>query len=64
MSRPMFSPQENDMYLPCGIDVFTPCANSEFDTDAVLVDKVISVMPLTMDRTDLALYRALKEQKL
>ena len=59
-----FSPQENDMFLPCGIDVFAPCVNSEFDTDAVLVDKVISVMPLTMDRTDLALYRTLKDQKL
>ena len=59
-----FKAEENDMYLPCGIDVFAPCVNSEFDTDAVLVDKVISVMPLTMDRTDLTLYKALKEQAL
>jgi len=28
------------------------------------VDKVISVMPLTLDRTDLALYRALKNENL
>ena len=59
-----FKPEENDMYLPCGIDVFTACANSEFDTDAVLVDRVNSVMPLTLDRTDLNLYKALKEQLL
>lgn len=59
-----FEPEENDMYLPCGIDVFAPCVDSEFDTDAVLVDKVISVMPLTLDRTDLNLYRALKEENL
>ncbi len=59
-----FKPEENDMYLPCGIDVFAPCVDSEFDTDAVLVDKVISVMPLTLDRTDLNLYRALKEENL
>lgn len=59
-----FRAEENDMYLPCGIDVFAPCADSEFDTDAVLVDKVISVMPLTLDRTDLALYQALKQEDL
>lgn len=59
-----FRAEEDDMYLPCGIDVFAPCADSEFDTDAVLVDKVISVMPLTLDRTDLALYQALKQENL
>lgn len=57
-----FKPEENDMYLPCGKDVFAPCPNGEFDTDAVLTDKVISVMPLTLDRTDLALYRQLREE--
>ncbi len=56
-----FRPEENDFYLPCGVDVFAPCASKELDTDAVLVDKVISVMPLTLDRTDLALYRELKQ---
>ena len=59
-----FRADENDMYMPCGIDVFAPCASKELDTDAVLVDKVISVMPLTMDRTDLTLYKELKEQNL
>lgn len=56
-----FAPEENHMYMPCGKDVFTPCASRELDTDAVLVDKVISVMPLTLDRTDLALYKQLSE---
>ena len=59
-----FRPEENDMYMPCGIDVFAASASKELDTDAVLVDKVISVMPLTLDRTDLALYQALKEQNM
>ena len=56
-----FKPEENDMYLPCGIDVFTPSGSNELDTDAVLVDKVISVMPLTLDRTDLKLFASLRE---
>ncbi len=55
-----FRPDENDMYFPCGIDVFAACNSKEFDTDAVLVDKVISVMPLTLDRTNLELYQELK----
>ena len=57
-----FADVGNDMFLPCGIDVFTACGSKELDTDAVLVDKVISVMPLTIDRTDLDLYRQLKEE--
>ena len=57
-----FRALENDMYLPCGKEVFAPCRSNELDTDAVLVDKVISVMPLTLDRTDLALFRTLREE--
>ena len=57
-----FADVGGDMYQPCGIDVFAPCQSKELDTDAVLVDKVISVMPLTLDRTDLALYRQLREE--
>ena len=56
-----FADVGNDHYQPCGIDVFAPCQSCELDTDAVLVDKVISVMPLTLDRTDLAVYRQLRE---
>lgn len=57
-----FADVGNDMFQPCGIDVFAACGSKELDTDAVLVDKVISVMPLTLDRTDLALYRQLREE--
>ena len=49
------------MYHPCGKEVFARCNSQELDTDAVLIDKVISVMPLTLDRTDLELYRSLRE---
>ena len=59
-----FADVGNDLYQPCGIDVFAACQSLELDTDAVLVDKMISVMPLTLDRTDLALYRRLKEEGL
>ena len=55
-----FRPDPEDMYFPCGIDVFAPCGSKELDTDAVLVDKVISVMPLTLDRTNLELYKELR----
>ena len=55
-----FRPDPDDMYFPCGIDVFAACNSKEFDTDAVLVDKVNSVMPLTLDRTNLELYKELK----
>ena len=58
-----FRPEANDMYFPCGVEVFAPCGSKEFDTDAVLVDKVNSVMPITLDRTDLVLYRQLREMK-
>ena len=51
----------NDLYQPCGKDVFTPCQSLELDTDAVLIDKMISVMPLTLDRTDLAVFRQLRD---
>ena len=56
-----FADVGGDLFQPCGIDVFAACQSDELDTDAVLVDKVISVMPLTLDRTDLAVYRALRE---
>ena len=56
-----FRPEENNMYFPCGVNVFEACGSKEFDTDAVLVDKVISVMPVTLDRTDLVLYKQLRE---
>lgn len=59
-----FADVGNDLYQPCGKDVFAACQSLELDTDAVLIDKMISVMPLTMDRTDLALFRKLKDEGL
>ena len=47
-----FLPQESNMVLPRGKDVFTPCGNMDIDTDAVLRGGYISVMPLTLERTN------------
>lgn len=54
-----FAAMENDMYMPHGKDVFQSAGNNIFDTDAVLRGGYISVMPLTLDRTDLAMYESL-----
>lgn len=54
-----FCPQEDDMYLPMGKDVFQSAGNNILDTDAVLRGGYISVMPLTLDRTDLMMYESL-----
>ncbi len=55
-----FLPCPDHMQHPQGRDVFRPCGSFEPDTDAVLVGHYISVMPLTADRTDLEVYRALR----
>ena len=55
-----FLPEENDMYRPHGKPVYMP-GNDCFDTDTVLTKKQISVMPLTTQRVDLAMYEALKK---
>ena len=54
-----FRPEPDNMYFPCGIEVFEACGSKEFDTDAVLVDGVISVQPITLDRTNLELFKEL-----
>lgn len=54
-----FFAQENHMYLPRGKDIFAPADSFERDTDAVLRGGFISIMPLSTDRTDLAVYRRL-----
>ena len=55
-----FAAQENDMMMPCGIDVFRSSNTQDLDTDAVLVHHLISISPLTLDRTNLALYAQLQ----
>ena len=54
-----FLPQENDMYLPHGKDIFAAAETMERDTDAVLRGRRISVMPLTLDRTNHTVYQKL-----
>ncbi len=56
-----FAPEENDMYLPCGKAVWEDSGSMELDTDAVLRDGCISVMPLTICRADLNAYDTLKK---
>jgi len=55
-----FAPEENDMYRPLGKDVFAPTAESDYDTDCVLKHRCISLTPLTIDRTDMTAFYALK----
>ena len=54
-----FRPEPDNMFFPCGVNVFEACGSKEFDTDAVLVDGVISVQPITLDRTNLELFKEL-----
>ena len=54
-----FQPEENCLYRPKGIPVYQP-SNCCFDTDTVLTHHKISVMPLTCQRVDLAVYEELK----
>lgn len=55
-----FKPIGDDMYLPCGIDVFKSSNNMDLDSDAVLVGHYISISPLTLDRTNQTIYEDLK----
>lgn len=58
-----FMPLGNDLFQPVGKDIHAEAAHNEFDTDCVLRDRCISITPLTVDRTDWTVYRALKETK-
>lgn len=55
-----FKPIGDDLYLPCGIDVFKSSNNMDLDSDAVLVGHYISITPLTLDRTHQTVYEDLK----
>ena len=54
-----FIPQENNMILPKGKDVFEKANNMERDTDAVLSGNFISVMPLSNSKVNMDVYREL-----
>ena len=58
-----FVPQENDMVMPHGKDVFEPSKNPALllDTDATLHDGYISISPLTLCRTDMNVFNELKK---
>lgn len=51
-----FLSEENNMYHPKGKPVYVPTPTANYDTDAVLTNKQISVMPLTIQRVDFAAY--------
>jgi len=44
-------------------NIYTPCSDTVFDTDAVM-NGYISIMPLTADKTELSVYRKLTENPL
>ena len=53
-----FEPCENDLYMPVGKCVYEDRADESIDTDAVMRG-YISITPLTIDRTDRAVYSKL-----
>lgn len=52
---------ENGMVTPHGIDVFAACCDDTVDTDCVLRCGHISIMPLTNQRTDMAVFHQLSK---
>ena len=54
-----FLPQENDMYRPTGKSVWKDSGDYSIDTDAAL-SGFISVLPLTLNRTNMAVFNELK----
>lgn len=53
----------DDLYMPCGIDVFCASDSDELDTDATLVDHRISISPLTLERTDRTVFDILRTRE-
>lgn len=56
-----FDPRGDFMYMPVGKCVYEKRDMSEFDTDAVMSGD-ISILPVTLDRTDLCVYESLKKR--
>ena len=54
----------NDLYRPIGKPVWQYSGDDTLDTDATLQGGYITITPLTIDRTDWTVYRALKTQNL
>lgn len=55
-----FLPQGNDMYLPTGKSVWKDSGDYSIDTDAAL-SGYISVLPLTLNRTNMDVFADLKD---
>ena len=53
-----FEPQENNMYLPIGKDVWKNTSDYSIDTDAAL-NGYTSILPLTLDRTNMTVFQEL-----
>ncbi len=53
-----FVPQGNDMYMPCGKCVHEDKKDLAFDTDCV-INGYISIMPLTINRTNMDIFNKL-----
>ena len=55
-----FFPEENALYAPKGKPVYVFEGKENLDTESVLTRKEISIMPLTIQRVDRAVYEKLK----
>ena len=51
-----------DLYMPTGKCVYEYCGDHTLDTDTVLHDKCISIMPLCFDRTEREIYKKLTDK--
>lgn len=54
-----FLPQENDMYLPTGKSVWEDSGDYSLDTNAALTGH-ISILPLTLNRTNMEVFKELE----
>ena len=55
-----FAPEVDNLYRPCGKPIWEDRNDDTYDTDATL-HGFISVMPLTVDRTNWAVYEKIKD---
>ena len=51
--------QENNHYLPVGKSIFTEQGQIDFDTETVLIQRHISITPLTTNRTNMEVFQEL-----
>ncbi len=54
--------QSDGTYNPHGLSVWKNSNNPHLDTDTVLADSMISISPLTVERTDLKIFRQLTQK--